>query len=376
MPIYKQKEKNKDGVYKYKVRVNYTDSFGNHKQLTRTAWGAREAKELERQLTQQTDSHSITTGITLSTLFSEYCNSIQHEIRQTSLEKKQTIFKLHIEPVLGSKQLTHLNTKTLSDWKTYINEKGLRLQTRKNLYTEFRALLNYAVKMEYLSTNPLLKVGNFRDAYEEKPEIQFYTPEEFKLFRDAALITAEQTGYYDYYVFFCIAYYTGARKGEIHALRWSSIDNDYFSIKKSITQKLKGGDVETPPKNKSSIRTIQIPLPLMKILTEHKSRQQNAILSIGQKWSEDGFICGYYKSLRDSSLENENIKYAKASQQKKIRIHDFRHSHASLLINNGINALEIARRLGHSTVDQTLKTYSHLFPKESERALEILNSIE
>lgn len=60
----------------------------------------------------------------------------------------------------------------------------------------------------------------------------------------------------------------------------------------------------------------------------------------------------------------------------KNRIHDFRHSHASLSANNGINIQEVARRLGHSNVSITLKTYAHLYPKESERALTVLNSIE
>lgn len=61
---------------------------------------------------------------------------------------------------------------------------------------------------------------------------------------------------------------------------------------------------------------------------------------------------------------------------KKIRIHDFRHSHASFLANNGINIQEIARKLGHSKVDITWNTYSHLYPKEEERAITVLNSIE
>ena len=182
---------------------------------------------------------------------------------------------------------------------------------------------------------------------------------------------ALETGVYDYYIFFLIAYYTGLRKGEIHALRWSNLDGNILSVKTSITQKLKGGDVETLPKNKSSIREVQLPNSLLTVLKEHKKRQMDSV----PNWNENGFICGYTRPLRDTAVENENKKYAREAGLKHIRIHDFRHSHASLLINANITPLEVAHRLGHSTVDQTLKTYAHLFPKESEKAVRVLDAI-
>ncbi len=77
-----------------------------------------------------------------------------------------------------------------------------------------------------------------------------------------------------YLCFFSIAFYTGARKGEINALKWSDITGNTLNIRRSISQKIKGKITETPPKNKSSYRSLQIPLPLLKILDEHKKRQQ------------------------------------------------------------------------------------------------------
>lgn len=69
-------------------------------------------------------------------------------------------------------------------------------------------------------------------------------------------------------------------------------------------------------------------------------------------------------------------KFSSAAGVKKIRLHDFRHSHASLLANEGINIQEIARRLGHSNVEITLRTYSHLYPREAERAVGVLNRVK
>lgn len=208
--------------------------------------------------------------------------------------------------------------------------------------------------------------------------MSFYTPEEFKKYIEIARKQAlekqkkEKNLYeWNFYVFFNIAYYTGLRKGEIHALRWNDINGEYLSVKHSITQKLKNRiDVETPPKNKSSIRTLQMPLPLIKILKEHKKRQMQL-----PSFSEDSRILGDGKCLRDTTIQKKNIQYSSLAKVKTIRIHDFRHSHASVLANMGINIQEVARRLGHSKVEITWNTYSHLYPKEEEKAVAILNAI-
>ena len=166
-------------------------------------------------------------------------------------------------------------------------------------------------------------------------------------------------------------YYTGMRKGEINALKWSDIDGDILYVRRSVTQKVKGqAIIETAPKNKTSYRDLQMPLPLIKILDEHRARQQQ-----NDGWSEDFRVCGSDKCLSDTGIENANKKFADSAKLPHIRIHDFRHSHASLLANEGINIQEIARRLGHSKIEQTWSTYAHLYPREEERAVAILNKV-
>ena len=238
-------------------------------------------------------------------------------------------------------------------------------------------MLNYAVKLEYLPKNPLFKVGNFKDVLATKNEVGFYTPDEFRAFitvaKECALVKqTEKNDLYEwnYHVFFNIAFYTGLRKGEINALRWSDLEGDYLLVKHSISQKLHNQDIETPPKNKSSIRTLQMPIPLITILNEHKKRKQ-----LLASFSDNDRILGNGKCIRDTSLQNRNIKYAKLAGMKKIRIHDFRHSHASLLANMGINIQEVARRLGHTRIEMTWNTYSHLYPRAEEKAMEVLNMV-
>ncbi len=378
MPIYKMNG-SKYGKQKYRVRINYQDSFGNNRQIDRIAYGAAEAKELERELNYKLKEATPDASLTVGALYDEYIKSKRSKVRESSLHKTMGILNNHILPSLSNVKLQKLNSKIMQMWEDEMNAKTtadgrlLGIKTKQNAYSEFKSMLNYAVKMDYISKNPLSKIDNFKDAEGIKQEMQYYTAEEFKKFISAARDSAENgrniVGW-DYYVFFNIAFYTGMRKGEIHALKWTDIDGEYISIKRSITQKLKGNDKETPPKNKSSIRTIQMPKPLINVLNEHKER-----LIANGSFDENFRICGGERPLRDTSIENANKKYAKAAGVKKIRIHDFRHSHASVLANSGINIQEVARRLGHAKIEMTWNTYSHLYPKEEERATEILNKI-
>ena len=378
MPIYKSNGK-KDGLQKYNVRINYVSESGQAKQLTRVAYGLDAAKDLERRLLHDLKSNGENSvrKMTVRQLFEEYAAVKKYEVRQSTYDKTVRTFAYYIFPTLADVCIDKLSAKILQDWKISLEERDLALKTKKNVYSELRTMFNYAVRMEYLPKSPLVKVGNFKDPLATKQEINFYTPDEFRAYIRAAKEMALQKQKeendlfeWNYYVFFNIAFYTGLRKGEIHALRWCDIDGAYLSVKHSITQKLHNEDVETPPKNKSSIRTIQIPLPLIKILDEHKKRQ----MLLGN-WSSDHRVLGEERCLRDTTIQKRNNLYATLAGVKRIRIHDFRHSHASLLANMGINIQEVARRLGHAKIEMTWNTYSHLYPREEERAIAVLNQV-
>ena len=373
MPIYKVKGQ-KDGKQKYNVRINYIDVLGAYKQITRVAYGKEEAKQLEYRLERDIKEKKPTARMTLQDLFEEYLNSVAGDVREITLGRKRTVFRNHILPTLGATPLDKLTAPVLNKWKQEIEAKGLTLATKQNIFSNFRSLLYWGVKLDYISQNVLTRIGNFKDANTIKKEMQYYTAEEYKRFSAVSKEYAEKENTlsaWDFYVFFSIAFYTGMRKGEIHALKWSDIDGQYINVRRSITQKIKGGDRETPPKNQSSVRKLQIPAPLIDVLKDHKKRYKSV-----PGFSNDFRICGGTKPLRDTTIEKKNKFYAETAGIKKIRIHDFRHSHASVLANSGINIQEVARRLGHSDVKQTWETYAHLYPDEEERAVKILNQIK
>ncbi len=376
MPIYKAKTK-KDGKQGYRVCVNYTDKNGIKRRVERAVYGASEAKQVEKELlAEYTGAVQRTSRMTINDLFTEYMNSKKYEVRASSYDKSRRILEGNILPILGSVRIDRLNAPTLQKWKNSIAEKGIAVTTQKAIYSELRAMLNYGVRMEYFLRNPLTAVGNFKEKNFTPPKdkLHYYTPEQFEKYIAVARADAEACNTiiaWGQYVFFAIAYCTGLRKGEINALKWSDIEGDTLHVRRSVTQKVKGETVvETMPKNKTSYRDLKMSVPLVKILGEHLNRQKQ-----NGDWSEDFRVCGGEKCLSDTGIENANRKFADAAGLPHIRIHDFRHSHASLLANEGINIQEIARRLGHSKIEQTWNTYAHLYPREEERAVAVVNKI-
>ena len=379
MPIYKTEGK-KDGLQKYRIRVNYTANDGTFKQLTRVTYGFEEAKDIEKKLLQEVKekldgSYGRTT---IDELFAEYIATKQHDVRKTTVHKYEQEYELYIKPMLEKVKLCKLTIPLLQKWKSFVEGLEIGLTTRNHAYSTLRIILNYAVRMEYIPKNPLIALGCFKDAGYTRPKVEYYTANEFLTYSSRIKQYAEKRATecrclseWDYYVFFNIAFYTGMRKGEILALKWSDFNGDLINVRRSIQQNVKGStDIETLPKSKSSIRTLQIPMPLMQILNDHKSRQK----VIG-RFSEDYRVCGGEQCINGASLGDKNRFYAKLSGLKRIRVHDFRHSHVSVLANEGINIQEIARRLGHSKVEITWNTYSHLYPREQEKAVDVLNRI-
>ena len=385
MPIYKLPGK-KDGLQKYRVRINYRDSLGQPHQIDRVTFGSEEAKILEMQLLHDLKDDSPARNLTVRQLYDEWCRVKKYEIRESTLEKTRRVLEFHVLPVFENVKLKDLDMKRMSVWKLEMESKKsakgggpLALRTKQHVYKDFRALLNYAVKMDYISKNPLVKLGNFKDPNYIKKDMNFYTDKEFFEYISAAkekAVTDENNGFmstWDYYVFFMIAFFTGMRKGEIYALTWNDVNlnKGYVYVRRSLAQKIKGPDRVTPPKTKSSIRTLQLPSALISVLNEHLDRWKK-----NRGFRKTFHICGGEKPVRDSSLENHNKMFAKLAGVHKIRIHDFRHSHVSLLAAKGVNIQEIARRLGHSDIEMTWNTYSHLYPNEEEKAVKILNDID
>jgi len=378
MPYY-NKGKSKNGLKRYVVSVNYMNALGEYKNTTKVVYGLEQAKEAERQLEVEVkEFDKVRSKMTLQQLFDKYMDSRQTATRESTLDKNRREWRLYIKDTMGKVKIQKLTVQVLESWKMSVDKMALALQTKRHAYNLFRQILNYGVKMDYIGKNHLLKIGTFKDAMYKKSKIEFYTDVEFLQYIKIAKQQAEEQerngnlGEWDYYVFFNILFYTGVRKGECHGFEWTDIDGEYLEIERSVAQKLKNEDVETPPKNESSIRTLRMPQPLIEILRQHKARKMRL-----HNFNDSDKICSKNgRSLRDSTVDSKNRKYAELSGlNKRIRIHDFRHSHVSALIHYGVSIHEISRRVGHAKIEITLNTYGHLYKNVEDTAIEVLNKI-
>ena len=224
----------------------------------------------------------------------------------------------------------------------------------KKINAQINAIFNYATNYYDLKNNPCKKAGSIGS--HKSREMAFYTLHEFKQFMANIDDLTDRTIFY-------ILYYTGMRKGELFALQKKDIDltNGIIDINKSY-QRINAKDIITSPKTPKSVRKIEIPTFLIHII-------QDYIGSIYGVNDETYLFMHHYVKLRG------RLKVAqKKANLHEIRIHDFRHSHASLLIELGYSPLLIADRLGDN-VETTLKVYSHLYPSKQSELVQKLDTL-
>ena len=197
--------------------------------------------------------------------------------------------------------------------------------------------------------------------------MEFYTYEEFKKF-----ISVEED--IKWICLFKVLYYCGLRRGELRGLTWDNIDfyNNELSVVKNVVQE---GDsrqyILTTPKTRTSTRTLPLPQKVMDDIHELYLREKKQY-GFSEKW----YVFGDKEPLSAHILRHTKNKYTQLAGVKQIRIHDFRHSCASVLINNGASIMVVAKFLGHAKIDETLNTYSHLFKNKMDEIVQTMNNLE
>ena len=170
-------------------------------------------------------------------------------------------------------------------------------------------------------------------------------------------------------------YYCGLRRGELRGLTWDNInfEDKTISVVKNVVN-LQGEShywLMTTPKTRTSVRTIPIPQRLADDLKDYLEYQKKQY-GFNNKW----FVFGDVNPIHTDVLRRHKNDYAKKAGLKQIRIHDFRHSCASVLINSGASIMVVAKFLGHAKIDETLNTYSHLFKTKMDEVVNTMDNLE
>ena len=280
-------------------------------------------------------------------------------LKQSTLLTKKTVLQTHILPFFGNKPINEIKASDVRRWQAKLmsSPNNYSQTYLKKINTELNSIINYAKRFYDLNTNPCGKAGTIGKAKAE--EMDYWTYDEYIAFREG--IKDKPLSY----ICFEVLYWTGMREGELLALSPADIDldNKLISINRTY-QRIGGKDVFTSPKTRKSKRKIPIPDFLCQELSDYI--QSRYMLDADERLFP----------VTKSYLSHEMIRGCKNTGVKKIRIHDIRHSHASLLINQGCDALMLADRLGHEKVSTTLNTYSHLFPHKQQELVHSLESLQ
>lgn len=342
-------------------RFYYVDYQGNRlRTLKRGFKTKRDALEYEREFLSK---YKFEVTMTFKSLYELYIDDLSHRLREHTIINKKYIIELKILPFFKNMKLNDITPVTIRKWQNELlktkNPSNGKLYSQtyiKNIHNQLTAIFNYAIKFHSLQENPCHKAGSIGKTHAE--EMNIWTPEEFKLFIETL------KNHHAAYVGFNILFWCGLRIGELLALEVKDIDfeNETLNINKSY-QRLKKEDIITEPKTPKSKRVLEIPSQLTSVLKDY--------LKTLYKPKPSTRLIPHTKYMYDHAMR----KYSEIAGVKKIRIHDLRHSHASLLIHLGVNPLTIARRLGHEKVETTLNTYSHLFPNSNKEMMELLKRI-
>ena len=334
MPVFK----NDDNGTWY-VMARYVNWKGERKQKCKRGFATKkEAQEWERMFQLQNSSDL---DMSFEAFTELYINDVKNRLKENTWLTKEHIIRTKILPYFGKLKISEISTKEIITWQNEMlayrdDKKKPYSQTYlKTLHNQLSAIFNHAVRYYELRSNPAAKVGNMGS--EEHKEMLFWTKEEYKKF--SYEIMDKPVSFYA----FEMLYWCGIREGELLALTAAdfNFDKETVTINKSY-QRLHGEDVITTPKTKKSNRTIKMPHFLCEEMQEYLG------MLYGLKKKDRIF------TVTKSYLHHEMDRGAEAAGVKRIRIHDLRHSHISLLIDMGFSAVAIADRVGHEGYNCTL----------------------
>ena len=352
MPVYKDEY----GRKTWYCKIRYTDWTGtvrNHKK--RGFLKKADALQYERDfLAKQNGGCEMSFG-NMVDLYMADCKS---RLRQTTYEGKTQIINTKILPFFSKLQLDSITAADVRRWQNALldDEAEYSPTYLKTIHNQLSAIFNFAVKYYGLRNNPAAIAGSIGKKHADS--MQFWTQEEFRTFSEA--ISKNPTAY----AIFNTLFWTGMRSGELLALTLNDVhfDTKTISINKSYAR-LNGKEIINPPKTPKSNRDITVPDFLLDILRDYASRLVD--------YEPHERLFEYTKNYLNREME----KGCELSGVKKIRVHDIRHSHASLLIELGFTPLLISERLGHENIETTLQTYSHLYPDKHGEVSDRLNAL-
>lgn len=339
----------------------------------------KEALELEQHLRivdlkEKRFDFLITTDM-LFELLEEEDRQNNRKISYLSTQKNN--YERHIKPYFQNVNLNKLSYENIFEFREYLKTKPKKQNDNQHLSNNtinkiiilLKKIFDTGVRKSLIDKNP---VENLRKLPINKKTITFWSVEEFTRFRK--LITKDEKSYD---LFFTLAFFTGMRMGEILALNWNDINllTNTIHVTKTAYFLNKRNHINST-KTRAGTRYITINNKLSNMLRDWKQEQTTLLKEFIDDIDNLQIIQSSPISITKNMIDKKFKQILSRNNDiKKIRIHDLRHSHASLLINQGEDYLVVKERLGHASITTTIDTYSHLYPSKQKSLANKLDEI-
>ena len=361
------------GSYSIVLNLGTDPATGNRKQQWISVKGTK--KVAEKRLAEML--HQLDTGmfmkpgkITLADYLKQwlkdYCRA---NLAPRTAEGYESIVHCHLIPSLGQIPLTQLKPEHLQHVYSDKLAAELSHRTVRYIHVTLHKALQDAVRLGIIVRNPADAV---KPPKVQRQEIRTMSESDIHIFLEFAKSTS-------YYALFYTALFTGMRRSELLALRWSDVDLILcqLSVTRALHQLQDGSRIFRQPKTAKGRRLISLSPSTTILLREHREQQEEMRRALGSTLTEDDLVFCHEdgKPLLPNSVSHAWTKLASRTGLKGIRLHDARHTHASLMLKQGIHPKIVQERLGHASIQITLDTYSHVTPGLQQAAANRFNDI-
>ncbi len=350
---------------KYSIVV---DIGRDHKNRRKQKWfsGYERKKDAEndlpRILNEIRKGYTEPENMTLEEYFDQWLDRKKRNVQPGTYEHYESYMRTHIIPGLGHLKISQLEPHHVESFMDEVHEKDLSQRSKKHI---FRILSSSLINGKRSGIKEGIMEG-IESPKVDRQQIEFWTQEEVNKFMGSLKSK-------NHAIPIILALATGMRRGEILGLKWSQVDFENKKI--SVFNQLKKDDggkwiISPQLKTSTSYRTIDIDHNTVELLKEHLRQQDKDKMKCGPDYHNLGLVCATSTgdSIKPTYLRTVFNRTIKKSGVKKISFHGLRHTHATLLLRDGVHPKVVQERLGHRSIQTTLDTYSHIIPGIQEIA--------
>ncbi|MDP8931089.1 MAG: site-specific integrase [Actinomycetota bacterium] len=340
----------------------------------------KDAKRAERELLEKVAADRVVdrSGQTVAAVLDRWLHAVRPRLATKTAHEWRRAFDRYVIPRVGHVEVQQLTSAHLSALYSDLLTSGgrdggpLSATTVRAIHTRMRSALKDAVRWRLLDRNPAEDADP--PAYRQTTQarrraMRTWSEDELRRFLEAT------TGH-RWHVLWEVAAATGLRRSELLGLRWRDLDGGLLAVRQTLVEKDDGWELVETTKSVGSSRTIPLDRRTVAVLRAHAKTQKEWQLRAGPAWEDGGlvFTDELGRPLSPPAVTQAFRRACEAAGVPRVRFHDVRHTHATLMLRAGVNPKVVSERLGHSSVAFTLDTYAHVIPGMGEEAVELFST--